>query len=470
MRQQLVAKQTQSLSLTPELRQSLRFLGLETNELLEELKDIALENPLLDLDETVRSEAEGPESTETKESNDSNAPTYPEIEPGVNYATHTMSSSGENHFTYDGSNSNDLATHVDFRQHLKEQLISNNTSNEDKELTTYLIDNLNEDGFLKETFEELKHNFTDGKNWELADFQRCRSLLQNLEPAGVGSLDLIEHLQLQVKKAAISPHVKTLSETLLDNHLTLLASYNHKKIAHLMGCAVSEVAEAAKLISSLSPKPLSEDWEDHARYIKPDLITEKYNKKWTIRLNEEWVPRVLVNQEYAELIQHESDDASNPLKDYLKQAKNIQRSINQRHETLLRVSKEIFKVQMDFLEKGPKGLSPLTLQTISDSLNLHESTISRATSGKYISTPRGTFELKYFFSNAIGDMSDTSSTHVKDLIKKLIRSEDSQDPLSDSKIQKILSGSGIEIARRTVAKYREHQNILPSQMRKKASS
>ena len=468
MRQQLVGRQTQNLSLTPELRQSLRFLGLGTNELVEELKDIALENPLLDLEQGDKPEAERPEAAKANEPSDSNNLAYPEIESGVDYTTHTMSSWGENGFTYDGSNSNEVATHVDFRQYLKEQLISNNTSNEDKELTTYLIDNLNEDGFLKETFEELKHNFPEGKNWVIIDFERCRNLLQNLEPVGVGSRHLIEHLQLQVKKTTVSNHLKVLSKTLLGQHLKLLASYKYKKIARIMGCRVIDITEAAKLISNLSPKPLSADWEDHARYVKPDLIVEKYNKKWIMRLNYEWIPRVGINQEYADLIQYGKDSESNPLKDYLRQAKNIQRSINQRHETLLRVSQEIFKVQIDFLENGPKGLTPLNLQTISDSLNLHESTISRSTSGKYISTPRGTFELKYFFSNAIGDMGKTSSTHVKDLIKRLIQSEDSKDPLSDSKIQAVLSGSGIEIARRTVAKYRENQKILPSQMRKKS--
>ena len=156
-----------------------------------------------------------------------------------------------------------------------------------------------------------------------------------------------------------------------------------------------------------------------------------------------------------------------PLRDYLKQAKNIQRSINQRHETLLTVAKEIFKVQLQFFEEGPKGLVPLNLQAISEAAALHESTISRATSGKYISTPRGTFELKYFFSSAVGDLGETSSTHVKDVIKKMIRSEDPKKPLSDSKIQKLLALAGIAIARRTVAKYREKQKILPSQLRKK---
>ena len=468
MRQQLVTRQTQNLSLTPELRQSLRFLGLATNELVEELKDIALENPLLDLEEGANSDAEEAEAVKINESTDPNELTLHEMASGTDYATHTMSSSGENDFTYDGSNSNEMATYVDFRQHLKEQLISNNTSDEDKELTTYLIDNLNEDGFLEETFEELKHNLPEGKKSGDIDFERCRNLLQNLEPVGVGSKDLIEHLQLQVRKTTASNHVKALSKTLLDQHLTLLASYNYKKLAHIMGCEIIDVEEAAKLISNLSPKPLSADWEDHARYVKPDLIAEKYNKNWMIRLNDAWIPRVGINQEYADLIQHGKEDASSPLKDYLKQARYIQRSINQRHETLLRVSKEIFKVQMDFLENGPKGLLPLTLQTISEALDLHESTISRATSGKYISTPRGTFELKYFFSTGIGDMGETSSTHVKDIIKRMIGSEDSKDPLSDSQIQKALYASGIEIARRTVAKYRENQNILPSQMRKRA--
>ena len=253
----------------------------------------------------------------------------------------------------------------------------------------------------------------------------------------------------------------------MTQHLNLLASFNYKKLAQTLRCKFEEAEAAAKLISNLSPKPVSGEWGDPAKYVKPDLIAEKFNTKWSIRLNHEHIPKIGVNQEYANLIQHGKTGETNPLRSYLKQARNIQRSINQRHETLLIVAKEIFKVQIEFLENGPKGLIPLNLQAISEAAELHESTISRATSGKYISTPRGTFELKYFFSNAIGDMGETSSTHVKDVIRKMIRSEDPKKPLSDSKIQRLLSATGIEIARRTVAKYRENQKILPSQLRKK---
>ena len=467
MRQQLVTRQTQNLSLTPELRQSLRFLGLATNELVEELKDIALENPLIDLEEGSKSESETTGSVAEAKADSLEQSNYVETEAPTDYTTHTMSSSGENEFNYDGSNSEYIATNINFRDHLKEQLISNNTSDNDREFCAYLIDCVDGDGFLKESYEDLQPDFPTHKHWGYSDFQRCRSILKNLEPTGVGSVDLVEHLHLQIEKTASSSIVKNISNTILREHLNLLASFNYKKLAQNLKCGLADAEEAAKLISQLSPKPISGEWEDHAKYIKPDLIAEKFHTNWSIRLNHEHIPKIGVNQEYANLIQHEKNGEASPLKQYLKQARNIQRSINQRHETLLTVAKEIFKVQLQFLEKGPEGLVPLKLQEISEATELHESTISRATSGKYISTPRGTFELKYFFSNAIGDMGETSSTHVKDVIKKMIRSEDPRKPLSDSKIQNLLSTAGIEIARRTVAKYRENQKILPSQLRKK---
>ena len=467
MRQQLVTRQTQNLSLTPELRQSLRFLGLATNELVEELKDMALENPLIDLEEESKAASESSAAVTEQEFSQLEKSTYAETLEIADYSTHKMSSSGENHFNYDGSSSDHIATHVNFRNHLKKQLISNNTSNDDRDFCAYLIDCVDEDGFLKESFEDLHSNFPNDKHWEHDDFERCRSILKELEPTGVGSTDLIEYLQLQIKKTGSTTIIENIAYAVLAQHLNLLASFNYKKISQALGCELTDAEQAAKLISNLSPKPVSGEWEDHAKYVRPDLIAEKFNANWSIRLNEEHIPKIIVNQEYAKLIQHETTGETSPLKSYLKQAKNIQRSINQRHETLLTVAKEIFKVQLQFLEDGPKGLVPLNLQVISEAAELHESTISRATSGKYISTPRGTFELKYFFSNAIGDMGETSSTHVKDVIKKMIRSEDPQKPLSDSKIQELLSKSGIEIARRTVAKYRENQKILPSQMRKK---
>jgi len=467
MRQQLVTRQTQNLSLTPELRQSLRFLGLATSELVEELKDIALENPLIDLEEGSKPELETTESVTETEIASLERSTYLETGAPTDYTTHKMSPSGGNEYSYDGSNSDYIATHINFRDHLKEQLISNNTSDKDREFCAYLIDCVDEDGFLKESYKDLQANFPKDKHWEFSDFERCRSILKNLEPTGVGSIDLVEHLHLQIEKTASNSIIKNISNTILVEHLNLLASFNYKKLAQTLRCELADAQEAAKLISHLSPKPISGEWEDHAKYVKPDLIAEKFHTNWSIRLNHEHIPKIGVNQEYANLIQHEKTGEANPLKTYLKQARNIQRSINQRHETLLTVAKEIFKVQLQFLEKGPKGLVPLKLQTISEAADLHESTISRATSGKYISTPRGTFELKYFFSNAIGDVGETSSTHVKDVIKKMIRGEDPQKPLSDSKIQKLLSAIGIDIARRTVAKYRENQKILPSQLRKK---
>jgi RNA polymerase sigma-54 factor len=467
MRQQLVTKQTQNLALTPELRQSLRFLGLSTNELVEELKDIALENPLIDLEEGATPSSEGTANLSEDNAIGLSESQDPGIELLADYTTHKMSSSGENDFTYDGSNSDHIATHVNFRDHLKEQLISNNTSNDEREFCAYLIDCVDEDGFLKESYEDLHPNFPQGKHWGYSDFEKCRSILKNLEPIGISSTDLVEYLRLQIEKTQSSAIVQRIAHTILAQHLSLLASFNYKKLAQTLRCEPIEAEEAAKLISNLSPKPVSVQWGDHARYVKPDLIAEKFNKNWSIRLNHDYIPRIWVNQEYANLIQRDKTGKENPLRNYLYQARNIQRSINQRHETLLTVAKEIFKVQLGFLENGAKELVPLNLQAISEAAELHESTISRATSGKYISTPRGTFELKYFFSNAIGNSGETSSTHVKDIIKKMIRSEDPKKPLSDSKIQGLLSATGIEIARRTVTKYRENQNILSSQLRKK---
>jgi RNA polymerase sigma-54 factor len=464
MRQQLIAKQIQNLSLTPEIKQSLRFLGLNTVDLLEELKSIALENPLIDVEEISDPQVE---QETTAEGNESNRLSDLRFEVLNHHDAHRMSPVGENNFTYDKAHADHIATHIDFRQHLREQLISNNTSSEDKILCTYLVDCVDEDGFLTEAFEDLKRNLPRGSDWLEKDFERARRILQNLEPMGIGSKHLLDYLHLQVANLPIAEKTKTTANKILTQHLTLLANFNFKKISTLLDCDIADVEDASKIISNLSPKPLSSEWEDHARYVKPDLLAEKFNNEWVIRLNSEHIPKIGINKDYARLIQSEKNGDADILKEYLKQAKNIQRSVDQRHETLMRVATEILNVQLSFFEEGPKGLLPLNLQTISEVLGLHESTVSRATSGKYVSTPRGTYELKYFFSNAIGDKSEMSSTHVKDVIKKIIRSENPECPLSDSAIQKFLSNKGIDIARRTVAKYRENQKILPSQMRKK---
>jgi len=358
-------------------------------------------------------------------------------------------------------------TAENFRVELKNQLISNNIRETDRLLVTFLIDSVDEKGFLTDTFADLRINFPENSNWTENDFERCRTYLKSLEPNGVGSRDLSDFLTFQILQSRRPRRIQDIAVKIACCHLKQLSVKNLQKIAMSTGCNTTDIEEAIKLITTLKPNPIIDRTSSHHLEIIPDLTLSRNHDKVAIDINSQSIPTLVLSTDYETLSSHNGEDINEQVRKYLSDAKFITRSLEQRKLTLIRVASVIFDIQRDFLREGSKGLQPLTLQEVADRLSIHESTVSRATNGKYIATPRGIYELKYFFSAKLSTDENASSRYIKELIAKIVKDENAHTPLSDQKIQMLLKERKIEVARRTIAKYREQLGILPSRMRLK---
>jgi RNA polymerase sigma-54 factor len=460
MKQVLQIGQKQSLNLTPELRQSLKFLAMNNIELAQSLKKICEENPFIEVDvdpQELRIEDLAWEQTETIWDTADNG--YLRSRDQLTSKVPVDAHAGRENFR--------ALTAGSFRAELKDQLISNNIRATDRRLVTFLIDSIDEKGFLTDTFSDLRLTFPKNSNWSENDFERCKKYLQSLEPNGVGSRDLSDFLTFQILQSKHPTHIQDIAIRISCCHLKQLSTKNHQKIAVSLGCNASDIEEAIKLITTLKSHPIMDKSSNHHLEIIPDLMLIRDNDKVAIHINSESIPNVLLSTDYDTLASQNRDVINEQVRKYLSDAKQITRSVEQRKLTLIRVAAVIFDIQQNFLQEGSKGLRPLTLQEVADRLDIHESTVSRATNGKYIATPRGIYELKYFFSAKLGADENASSRYIKELIAKIIRDENAHKPLSDQKIQILLKEKEIEVARRTIAKYREQLGILPSRMRLK---
>lgn len=460
MKQVLQIGQKQSLNLTPELRQSLKFLAMNNIELAQSLKKICEENPFIEVDvhpQEVRIEDLAWEETDTTSDSADNG--YLRSRDQLTSKVPVDAHARQEDFRALPPGS--------FRVELKDQLISNNISLTDRRLVAFLIDSVDEKGFLTDTFSDLRLNFPKNSTWTENDFERCKKYLKSLEPNGVGSRDLQDFLTFQILQSTHPTHIQDIAIKISCCHLKQLSTKNHQKIAVSMGCNASDIEEAIKLITTLKSHPIVDKTSSHHLEIIPDLTLSRENDKVAIHINSESIPNVVLSNDYDSLSSQNRDVINEQVRKYLVDAKYITRSVEQRKLTLIRVAAVIFDIQRDFLQEGSKGLQPLTLQEVADRLDIHESTVSRATNGKYIATPRGIYELKYFFSAKLGKDENSSSRYIKELIAKIIKNENTHKPFSDQKIQILLKGRDIEVARRTVAKYREQLGILPSSMRRK---
>ncbi len=460
MKQVLQIGQKQSLSLTPELKQSLKFLAMNNMELAQSLRTICEENPFIEVDihsQEVRVEDLEWEETETTWDSADNGYLRPrdQLTSNVPVDAHAR----QENFR--------ATTPESFRMELKDQLISNNISATDRLLVTFLIDSVDEKGFLTDTFSDLRLNFPKNSNWAENDFERCNEYLKALEPNGVGSRNLSDFLTFQILQSKHPTHIQDIAIRIVREHLKQLSTKNCQKIAMSIGCKASDVEKAIELITTLKSHPVMDKAPSHHLEIIPDLTLSRDNDKVVIQINSESIPNVVLSTDYDTLSSQNRDVINEQIRKYLVDAKYVTRSVEQRKNTLIRVAAVIFDIQRDFLQEGSKGLQPLTLQEVADRLEIHESTVSRATNGKYIATPRGIYELKYFFSAQLSREENASSRYIKELIAKIIKNENAHKPFSDQKIQMLLKGRDIKVARRTVAKYREQLGILPSSMRRK---
>jgi len=460
MKPTLQFRLSQHLTLTPQLQQSIRLLQLSTVELNQEIERQLMENPILEREDGVDTDAA---ATFGRGSGTSPAPES--AEPAAE-GHEDWSASAPRREDDDGDRTFTAANSPTLRDHLYEQLSLLNLEERDRVLIGLLIDALDDDGYLTQSIEEIATMLppeADAGTEELAIALRH---LQNFEPSGVGARSPRECLALQIRslraEEGTEDAVRGLALAIIERHLELLANRDYVRLKAATGADDEALRAAQRLIQRLNPHPGSSFATVETRYVTPDVIVRKERNAWRASLNPAAVPRLRINRLYAELAAGARSGAS-ALASQLQEARWLIKNVQQRFETILRVSQAIVDRQRHFFDHGEVAMRPLVLREIADALNLHESTISRVTNQKYMATPRGTFELKYFFGSHVA--TDTggaaSSTAIRALIKQLVAAEDARSPLSDARISQILAQQGIVVARRTIAKYRESLQIPP---------
>lgn len=480
MKPSLQLKLSQHLTLTPQLQQSIKLLQLSTIELNQEIERVLLENPMLEREDGDGGEyapAAPPGSAPDREAAPEPAEPMGEStaheggegsseDDGIDWSNVGQGASSRSEDDEDGDYQDIQAAGVSLREHLDQQIALSPLSDRDRALVRFLIEALDDDGYLHQPLEELLELLPQDAEVELDDLAIALCHVQSLEPAGIGARSPQECLALQLQALPECP-IRPLALEIVTSHLELLAERNFARIRKLTGCDDEGLREAQALICSLDPHPGSRYSTAETRYVLPDVIVRKLRGQWSVSLNQEAMPRLRINRLYASLLQQNRAQGGG-LGGQLQEARWLIKNVQQRFDTILRVSQAIVDQQRQFFDHGDVAMRPLTLREIADQLELHESTVSRVTTQKYMATPRGVFELKYFFGSHVA--TDTggaaSSTAIRALIRQLVDAEDSKKPLSDARIAEILGEQGIVVARRTIAKYRESLNIPPVSLRK----
>jgi RNA polymerase sigma-54 factor len=486
MKHSLQLKLSQHLTLTPQLQQSIRLLQLSTIELNQELERYLAENPLLERsdlgppDETVATapvngttpagetlRQEG-EREEIARSDSREEPANLAYEHGF----------GDEHVGTGASRREDddrddftqfAAAEPTLVEHLESQLALVGLTERDKRIAAMVIGHLDEDGYLKQDLEELRAAAVAAMpDIEIEDLQISLKHVQNLEPTGVGARDIAECLELQLRAMPESTPHRDGAIELVTRHLDVLAARDFNKLKRLLAVSEDELRDIRSLVLTLDPKPGRAFGTGDVRYVVPDVVVRKVGGRWGASLNREAMPRLRINKMYADILQASRENGGKHLAGQLQEARWLIKNVQQRFDTILRVTQSIVDRQKNFFEHGEVAMRPLVLREIAEAVGLHESTISRVTTQKYMLTPRGIFELKYFFGSHVS--TDTggacSATAIRALIKQLVAAEDGRKPLSDHRISDILAQQGIQVARRTVAKYREAMHIQPANLRK----
>ncbi|MDN3918873.1 RNA polymerase factor sigma-54 [Roseateles violae] len=499
MKQSLQVRLSQHLALTPQLQQSIRLLQLSTLELHQEVEQMLAQNPLLEADEEFAvatpeladirgaasnaedgaaggGEAEGEASAEIKaedfgttEREDWENGTEGDDFDGIRELPGSGGSGGDE----DGERGEQDSGEISLQEHLCQQLAGMTLSEADHMALRVLIESLNEDGYLEDTLEEIAASLIaeddeEGREDLLDHLRIALRWLQNMDPSGVGARDLAECLLLQLRALPRSP-AQAIAILIAKQHLELLAKRDLRKLMALTGADEGLLREAQALITTLEPKPGRRFARGQAQAVVPDVIVRKVGRELRVMLNPEVAPKLRINELYANALRATRGGISNSaLGGQLQEARWFIKNIQQRFDTILRVSQAIVERQKGFFTHGELAMKPLVLREIADELGLHESTISRVTTAKYMATSFGTFELKYFFGSGLNTEAggNASSTAVRALIKQFVAAENAAKPLSDSALSSMLEEQGIQVARRTVAKYREALKIAPANLRK----
>ena len=465
MKPSLQFRLSQHLTLTPQLQQSIRLLQLSTVELNQEIDRMLMENPALEREDAEgepEAAAPAPAPAGGSSTSSSTEPATPDADWSVDIASSWRGPDDDD----EGDRSFTAPDTPTLRDHLRGQLSLTNLGDRDRVFVQLLIDALDEDGYLTQPLEEIAALLPAEAEAAFEELGIALRHLQNLEPAGVGARSPGECLALQLRIMPDEP-AHRLALDIVEKHLELLASRDYTRLKNLTGAGEEALRAAQRLIQALNPRPGAAYAKVETRYVIPDVIVRKQRSVWRASLNPDAMPRLRINRLYAELAAGARNSGA-AIASQLQEARWLIKNVQQRFDTILRVSQAIVDQQRHFLEHGEVAMRPLVLREIAQTLGLHESTISRVTTQKYMATPRGTFELKYFFGSHVATEAGgaASSTAIRALIKQLVAAEDAKAPLSDARISQILGEQGIVVARRTIAKYREALQIPPVNQRK----
>ncbi|MBN1272613.1 MAG: RNA polymerase factor sigma-54 [Candidatus Aminicenantes bacterium] len=482
LKQRLDQRQVQKLILAPALQQAIKLLPLTNLELIEVIDTELSQNPMLEIEEeSLKQEEQSPqedkddrerdiekkpESLEGEKKEESELP-----EDDIDFAAFFQDYI-DNGFRMQFSESNELPSFenivsrsLSLWDHLNWQANLTFFSQEEKEIAQNIIGNINEDGYLTSTVDEI----ADSMGCPAEKVEEIRSVIKEFDPVSIGSRDLQEALLTQMDYFGIEDSI---TRVIIENHLHLLEKSDYSQLAKLLDISLSDVKNHIEVIKRLNPAPGRKYSEERSFYIVPDIIVKKEDNELKIILNNESLPRLKINAYYKKLLSgslKDNPEAQRFLKDKMKKAFWFLRSLDQRNQTIYKVAKFIVDKQKDFFDQGIDYIKPLTLVELAQEIGVHESTVGRVVANKYILTPRGTYSLKYFFHKSItGDYGEEiSSLRIKERIRKMIASEDKKNPLSDIEIGEILVKENLGIARRTVAKYRKQLKIPPSYIRKR---
>jgi len=477
----------QQLTMTPQLQQAIRLLQLSTLELQTEIQEILENNPML---ETTDSASE----YETEQSADDESASLDEST--VDNDQQELNTQSDNipdelpvdsawddiydipalssHSAVEFNGKDNLENFSDSQDSLQKQLLwqmhLQSMSDIDRAIAIAIIDAVDDDGYLTEDIELIHANLAEDYEIELDEVIAIQHLIQRFDPVGCASRDLAECLYVQLQQMPSDTRLLQEAQEIAKNYLSLLAAHDVKQLMRKTRLSEQAIMEIATLIQSLNPRPGSEISNRTAEYIVPDVRVYKYENAWRVELNPEVIPRLRINPYYSGMVKRaDNSDDNSYLRNHLQEARWFIKSLQSRNDTLLKVAKAIVEHQRGFLEYGEQAMKPLVLRDIAEQLDMHESTISRVTTNKYMHTPSGIYEFKFFFSSHVAtvDGGECSAIAIRAMIKKLIAEESPVKPFSDSRIASTLVSLGINVARRTVAKYREAMNIPSSNERKR---
>ena len=521
MKQTLQLRLGQQLTMTPQLQQAIKLLQLSSLDLQQEIQEALDSNVMLEVDESTNTTSDSDTANNDTANNDnssdslesnalnnsdtlysdvSNQPSNDDLTSELNstqvdfentqnniptelttdsswedtYDASTSYTAGQsisNSYSGDDSNlfENNGKTEDSLQEHLTWQAEMTPFSDTDRMIADTIIDAIDDSGYLTQPCEELLQSFSPEDEIDLEEIEAVLHRIQNFDPPGVGARDLQENLLLQLR--ALDSDTLWLSEAkiLVSRHLKLLANRDFATLKRRMKLDENKLAQVISLIKSLSPRPGSHISDDRPHYVTPDVFVKKINGEWVCSLNSDSTPNIKINEQYLSLVKGAKKDSDmSSIKDHLQEARWFIKSLQSRNDTLLKVSRCILDFQRDFFEYGEEHMRALVLADVDEVVEMHESTISRVTTQKYMHTPGGIFELKYFFSSHVTTASggEASATAIRAIIKKFIAAENSRKPLSDNKLSIMLAEQNYKVARRTVAKYRESMSIPPSNERK----